>query len=179
MKSPPVAGARVVVPCAEIEAACERLGSAVQQMVDDGNCVLLGVLLGGLLPLARLVRQLEGDFAFDTCRVARYGHGMTGGDLRWLARPEVDLHDRHVILVDDIFDEGLTLAALMHECRRAGARQTSSVVLVRKRHDRVLTAVRPDLVGVETDDEYLFGAGMDYQGRWRHLPDIWGLPSTA
>ncbi len=179
MKPPPLPGARLVASRADVDAAHVRLTQAAQEIVAAGNCVLLGVLLGGLVPLARIIGGLEGDFEFDTCRVGRYGDAMTGGELRWLDRPKCRLDGRHVVVVDDIFDEGVTLEAVIDACRLAGARQVTSLVLVRKRHQRSAGRLPPDLVGIEADDLYLFGAGMDHQGKWRHLPDIWGVPSTG
>ena len=111
----------------------------------------------------------------DTCRVGRYGDATRGGIPQWLAQPRAELRDRHVVLVDDIYDEGVTLEFLARHCQQAGARRVTTVVLVRKRHHGRLPVVQPDLVGLEVGDEYVFGCGMDYQGHWRHLPDIWGL----
>ena len=130
------------------------------------------------MPLARIAGLLHGDFLLDTCRVGRYGAAARGGIPQWLASPHVGIRDRHVIVVDDIFDEGITLEFVERYCAQLGARTVTTVVLVCKQHPRPLTALRPALVGLEVGDEYVFGCGMDYQGRWRHLPDIWGLPGV-
>jgi hypoxanthine phosphoribosyltransferase len=173
---PPVAGARLVATNAQMEAAYRRLASAIQPAVAGGDCVLLGVLLGGAVPLVRIAGLLEGDFLIDACRVSRYGDATRGGIPQWISPPRVAMHSRHVILVDDIFDEGLTLEFIAAHCRAQGARKLSTAVLVRKRHDRAGARPVPDHVGIEVGDEYVFGCGMDYQGRWRHLDAIWGLP---
>lgn len=170
-----VAGARRVVERAAVDSAFERLVAALQPLVEQQPCVLLGVLLGGLMPLARLAGRLRGDFVLDTCRVGRYGDATRGGIPQWLAQPRADLRDRHVLLVDDIYDEGLTLEFIAHHCRQAGARRVTTVVLVRKVHSRALAGVQPDLVGLEVGDEFVFGCGMDYRGHWRHLPEIWAV----
>jgi hypoxanthine phosphoribosyltransferase len=172
---PDVPGARLVAARHEVDAAFDRLAAAVQPLVASEPCVLLGVLLGGLLPLARLANGLEGDFVLDTCRVGRYGDSTRGGTPRWLAEPVCSLRDRHVVLVDDIYDEGVTLDFLVSHCRQAGARRVTTVVLVRKRHPRALSGLVPDLVGLEVGDEFVFGCGMDYLGHWRHLPGIWAV----
>lgn len=172
---PTVPGARLIVARSEVDAAFGRLAAAIQPLVDRDPCVLMGVLLGGLLPLARLASQLNGDFILDTCRVGRYGDAFRGGIPQWLAQPRADLRDRHVIVVDDIYDEGVTLEFLARYCQESGARHVTTAVLVRKRHARALAGVQPDLVGLEVGDEFVFGCGMDYQGRWRHLPDIWAV----
>ena len=102
---PTVPGAHLLVARGEVDAAFGRLAAATQPLIDRDTCVLMGVLLGGLLPLARLASQLQGDFILDTCRVGRYGDATRGGLPQWLAQPRATLRDRHVILVDDIYDE--------------------------------------------------------------------------
>jgi len=175
---PTVPGARLLVPRGDVDAAFGRLAAVTQTLVERDACVVMGVLLGGLLPVARLASRLHGDFVLDTCRVGRYGDATRGGILQWLARPRAELRDRHVVLVDDIYDEGVTLEFLVRHCHQAGARRITTVVLVRKRHGRAQVGLQPDIVGLDVGDEYIFGCGMDYQGHWRHLPDIWGLPRT-
>jgi hypoxanthine phosphoribosyltransferase len=175
---PPVPGSRLLVPRVEVDDAFGRLVAAMQPLMVGKQCVLLGVLMGGLVPLARLASRLDGDFLLDTCRVGRYGDATRGGIPRLLAKPRVNLQDQHVVIVDDIHDEGVTLEFLARHCQKARARDVTTVVLVRKRHGRPLTGREPDIVGLEVGDEYVFGCGMDYQGRWRHLPEIWGLPAA-
>lgn len=174
---PPVAGARLVATAAEVKAAYQRLATAIQPDVAMGDCVLLGVLLGGAVPLVRVAGLLQGDLLIDVCRVGRYGDATRGGMPQWINLPRVAMHGQHVILIDDIFDEGITLDFLAAYCRQQGVRKLSTAVLVRKRHARVSGSLMPDHVGLEVGDEYVFGCGMDYQGRWRHLDTIWGLPA--
>lgn len=173
---PPVAGARLVATVAQVESAYQRLAASIRPAAAGGDCVLLGVLLGGAIPLVRVAGLLDGDFRIDVCRVGRYGDATRGGTPQWISVPRLDMSGQHVILVDDIFDEGLTLDFVAAWCRGQGACAISTAVLVRKRHDRVGTTLVPDHVGLEVGDEYVFGCGMDYQGRWRHLDVIWGLP---
>ncbi len=177
--NPTVPGAHLLVARGEVDAAFARLVAATQPLIDQDPCVLMGVLLGGLLPLARLATPLQGDFILDTCRVGRYGDATRGGSPQWLSQPRVELKDRHVILVDDIYDEGVTLEFLVRHCQQARARRITTLVLVHKQHGRAQVGLKPDLVGLAVGDEYVFGCGMDYQGRWRHLPDIWGVPGTG
>jgi len=168
---------QVLVSATLVEAAVIRLAAAVQSEIDDapGRCLLLGVLLGGLLPLARITARLHGDFLLDSCRLSRYREHTSGGELQMLCPPVLPLSGHTVILVDDIFDQGLTLEHAIRYCRTAGAARVLSVVLVQKRHQRQLTDCRPDHVGLWVDDHFVFGAGMDYRGGWRQLPDIWAL----
>jgi hypoxanthine phosphoribosyltransferase len=172
---PSLAGARQVVGRAGVEAAWARLAGGIQPLVTGGDLVLLGVLLGGAVSLVQISSRLQGDFQMDACRVSRYGHGIRGGEVHWLAPPALSLAGRDVVVVDDIFEEGWTLDFVVRHCRELGARSVRTAVLVRKCHDRPVAPLAPDFVGVETGDEFLFGCGMDYQGRWRHLPAIWAI----
>lgn len=165
----------VVATESEVQSAYDRLASALQPIVFADDCVLLGVLMGGLIPMARLSSMLTGDYSMDYCQVTRYRGATRGGDLEWLQAPRTDLRGKTVLLVDDIFDEGVTLEYVARKCGELGARRVITTVLVRKRHDRIRTELRPDLVGLEVDDRYVFGCGMDYRHRWRHLPAIYAL----
>lgn len=169
----------VVATPDEVGHACARLAAALQPVVDAEECVLLGILLGGLVPMARVAGLLHGDFIMDYCQVSRYRDSERGGVLRWMQAPGAELAGRSVLLIDDIFDEGVTLDYVQRECVELGARRVISSVLVRKRHERVVTAARPDHVGLEIDDRYVFGCGMDYRGRWRHLSAIYALTGES
>ena len=165
----------VVASTAEVTRAYERLAVALQEAINADDCILLGIMLGGMIPTARLAGMLHGDYAMDYCQVSRYHGGERGGELKWLQRPRSQLRGRTVLIIDDIFDAGTTLQYATHECYELGAGNVISAVLVRKRHERVATDLRPDYVGLEVDDRYVFGCGMDYRHRWRHLPEIWAL----
>ena len=167
--------AAVVATETEVQDAYERLAAELQPEVLTQDSVLLGVMLGGLIPVARLAALLSGDYLMDYCQVSRYRGTTRGGRLQWLQAPRADLAGRTVLLVDDIFDEGLTMDYVVRACRHLGAARVISTVLVRKRHDRAAVETLPDLVGLEVEDRYVFGCGMDYQNRWRHLPAIYAL----
>lgn len=164
---------------ADVAAAYAKIAAGLQPYVDDEDCVLLGVLLGGMIPVTRLAAQLHGDFALDTCQVSRYRGREQGGELQWLQPPRESLKDRTVLIVDDIFDEGLTLDFVVRACKALGCKQVITAVLVEKRHDRVAVDLRPDFVGLAVEDRYVFGCGMDYRHRWRHLSEIFALKEDS
>jgi hypoxanthine phosphoribosyltransferase len=105
----------------------------------------------------------------------RYRSGVRGGAIDWIARPRPAVQGRVVLLVDDIFDEGDTLKAIVEEVHRQGAAETYSAVLVNKRHDRKVAGLTIDFIGLEIPDRYVFGCGMDYQEYWRQLPGIYAI----
>lgn len=167
--------AELIADSGTVEQAYQRLAAALQQYIDRNDCILLGVMLGGMIPTVRLSTLLQGDYAMDYCQVTRYRGTEQGGELEWQQAPRASLEGRTVLLVDDIFDEGITLDYVVQACKKLGAEQVVSAVLVRKRHDRVATSYRPDFVGFEVADRYVFGCGMDYRHRWRHLNEIYAL----
>lgn len=171
----PVEGARLVASAAEVRAAWDRLAAGIQPWVQQGPCLLLGVLLGGMVPLVHVAGRLRGDFLIDYCHLTRYQEGTSGGELLWVQPPRQPLRGRTVVLIDDVFDQGYTLAALQRHCLQAGARGVVIAVLARKHHERARAELQPDLVGIETGDEYLFGCGMDLHGHWRHLDAIYAI----
>lgn len=168
---------REVVSAAAMQAGLDRLAAAIQPVVDSDECVLLGVMHGGMYPLMELARRLQGDFLLDYCHATRYRGGTTGKEIIWERAPSAEIAGRHVLVVDDILDVGATLEAVLAACRRQGAATVSSVVQVVKD-----TALRPAerqadfSTGITVPDAYVYGCGMDVAGHWRHLPAIYEWP---
>ncbi len=159
----------------QVEEAYDRLAGALQPRIDTEDCILVGVMVGGMIPLVNIAARLTGDFQIDYCHATRYAGELHGGAPRWIQRPRLSLAGRTVVLVDDIFDEGHTLVFIRDDCLAAGAGTVLSAVLVRKVHDRAVAGFSPDFTGLSVEDRYLFGCGMDYRERWRHLPEIYGV----
>jgi len=130
---------------------------------------------GGLVPTALLMPGMRFPWKLDYLHATRYREATTGTELVWQRTPEQSLRGRHVLVVDDILDEGHTLAAILQYCEAQGPASLRTAVLTRKRHQR---GVRPplDYVGLEVPDRYVFGCGMDYKGYWRNLPAIYAIP---
>ncbi len=161
---------------AEVEAGMQQLASKIQPLIETADCLLLGVLNGGMFPLVHLAQSLSGNFLVDCCHATRYGGGVDGGELRWLKEPGLSLQGHTVIIVDDIWDEGTTLSAVADYCREAGAVKVLTAVLLIKDRDRPKHSVPPDFdAGLQVPDRYVFGCGMDIENRWRHLTSIYAL----
>jgi hypoxanthine phosphoribosyltransferase len=175
----PFPGSRLVVAASAVARAWDALATRIQPHIDSRPCLLLGVLFGGAVPLVKISERLRGDFLMDYCHLSRYRGSTSGGEPSWVARPRLGMRGLTVILVDDIYDEGRTLSELQHYCMGAGAARVLTAVLVRKRHSRHVTGVAPDFVGLEVGDDYVFGCGMDYRERWRHLDAIYAIASDG
>ena len=98
--------------------------------------------------------------------------GLYGAELEYRVPPRLNLEDRDVLIVDDIFDEGNTLAAIKGSVESRKARSVKMAALVRKIHDRGLPRDYVEFIGLDVPDVYVFGCGMDAFEEWRHLEDI-------
>jgi len=158
----------------EVSAAFDRMASEVTSQLQDALPVVYCVMNGGLFTTSELVKRLHFPLEMDYLHATRYRREIKGGDLHWRVDPEVSMKGRSVLIVDDILDEGATLAAILEHCRQEGAKQVLCAVLVDKKHDRkAVKGFKADFTGLEVEDRYLFGCGMDYQGYLRNLPAIY------
>jgi hypoxanthine phosphoribosyltransferase len=106
----------------------------------------------------------------------RYGPDTQGGKISWRTAPWTSVKDRTVLVVDDILDEGITLAAVKESLERLGAVDVLVAVLADKATGRA-KPVRADFAGLEVPDRFVFGFGMDVDGAWRNLPAIYAMKS--
>ncbi len=163
---------------AEVEAALDRMAEAITERLGESDPVVLCVMLGGLVPAGRLVTRLDFPLTLDYVHATRYRGGTKGHELEWIARPRTPLAGRAVLVVDDILDEGVTLAAILEDCRAQGAVSVHSAVLVDKRIGRPRALARADFTGLTVPDRYVFGYGMDYRGYLRNVPGIYALDGS-
>ncbi len=158
----------------QVAAALDAMARAISRKLHDRNPLVLCVLTGAIIPAGHLLTRLDFPHQLDYLHATRYGDTTSGGRLDWVSQQNYSLEGRHVLIVDDILDEGVTLAAIVAHCREAGAASVSSAVLVEKRRPRK-TDIRADFVGVQTEDRYLFGYGMDYKGYLRNADGIYAV----
>ena len=160
----------------EIDAALDTLAGKITASLQDKNPLVITVLNGGLIMAGHLITRLAFPLELDYIHATRYRGAQTGGDkLHWLAPPHTDLAGRHVLLLDDIFDEGYTLEALEQYCRNKGAASVDSAVLLKKKHPRPVADITPTFVALEVVDRYVFGFGMDLEHEWRNANGIYAL----
>ncbi len=167
----------VVWTDAEVSTALDRMAAEIGAAVGARNPVVICVMLGGLIPAARLLERFDFPLELDYLHATRYRGGTQGHDLDWKARPATPLAGREVLIIDDILDEGVTLAGVVEYCKEQGASRVLTAVLVDKQHGRKKAFSRADFTGLEVDDRYVFGCGMDYKGSFRNLRSIHALGS--
>lgn len=160
----------------EINAALDKMGEAITAKLKDTHPIILGVMVGALIPMGHLLTRLRFPLEADYLHATRYRGEMRGGDLHWLVEPHIKLTDRTVLIMDDVMDGGLTLSAIIDYCKQAGAKAVYTAVMVdkvRKREPGV--NFEPDFVGLKVEDRFIFGFGLDYHGYWRNLPAIYAV----
>jgi len=160
----------------EVDAALHRLASDITARLHDRNPLIYAVMNGGLVLAGRLLPRLPFPLELSYLHATRYGHALQGNLLDWRVRPTQDLRERTVLVLDDILDEGHTLAAIIDYLKAEGAREVVSAVLVHKTHERkAYPGMRADFTGLDVADRFLFGSGMDYKGYWRNAAGIYAL----
>lgn len=167
--------ARRICTSREISDALQRMADAIRADLGQTNPVVLAIMHGGVFAAVELSRRLGFPHEFDYVHVTRYAGGTTGGKVEWRVPPGARLAGRTVLVVDDVLDRGHTLRALSAKLRRIGVGAQRTAVLVVKRVARAAQRPKVDYAGIEVDDVYVFGCGMDYRGYWRGLPALYAL----
>lgn len=155
-----------------VEAALDRMAAMLNDLLDGTDPIVLCVLTGGIVTAGRLLPRLRFPLRLDYCHATRYRGETSGRELQWFAEPHYSLAGETVLVVDDILDEGHTLAAILDYCRNEGAKAVHCAVLVEKRHDRRNPQAHAEVVGLTVEDRYVFGVGMDYHEYLRNAPGI-------
>jgi len=156
----------------QVEKALDAMASGISQKLSGTDPLVVCVLTGGVVPFGLLLPRLQFPLQIDYVHATRYGKKLHGGQLQWISGPHQEIHGRTVLLIDDILDEGTTLAGIEARYRAEGAREVYKAVLVLK--DRARTHdVTADFVGLVVPDRYVFGYGMDYKGYLRNAPGIY------
>jgi hypoxanthine phosphoribosyltransferase len=165
--------AELLFTAEEVEDAVARIAGEITERLRESFPVVLAVMGGAAVFTGRLLPMLAFPLEFGAIEVTRY-EGTQGRDIRWRLAPRDNVRGRTVLVVDDILDEGVTLAAIRARLAEMGAERVYAAVLAEKRLARAKPA-RADFVGVEVPDRYVFGYGMDAHGLWRNLPAIYAL----
>jgi hypoxanthine phosphoribosyltransferase len=158
----------------EVSQALDKMAMQITQELKDANPLILSVMTGALIATGHLLTRLHFLLEVDYIHVTRYRNQLKGRDLHWLVEPRSDLKNRNILIVDDILDGGLTLAAIIDYCKQSGAKAVYTAVLVNKKRKREPGVdFEPHFSGVIAQDKYLFGFGLDYKGYLRNIPGIY------
>ena len=164
------------------EQIAARVAELGRQISEDyaGEEVIVVCVLNGAMPFtADLLRKIEGQVRLDTIAASSYGNGtISSGTVKITKELKTDIVGRNVLLVDDVFDTGLTMSLLVETLQARGAKSIKSCVFLDKtaRHSVVY---RPDYVGYEIPDAFVIGYGLDYNEQYRQLPYVGIIKSEA
>jgi hypoxanthine phosphoribosyltransferase len=169
-----LAAADLVHSAAAVSEAVRRVAGEIRAALCDQNPLVLSVMGGAVVFTGQLLPLLDFPLDFDYIHVSRYRERTQGSDIEWKVAPNSRVEGRVVLVIDDILDEGETMAAVRARVLAMGARGFYSAVLADKAIGRP-KPIRADFVGVTVPDRYVFGFGMDVRGAWRNLPAIYAL----
>lgn len=156
----------------EIANMCQRLGEQISQDYADREVILIGVLKGAYVFMADLARCLTIPVRIDFMSVSSYGSGTrSSGVVRITKDLDSDITGKHVIIVEDIVDSGLTLN---HLRQLLGTRNPASIAICTAfdKPDRRRVEIEVEYVGMKIPDEFIVGYGLDFDGKYRNLPDV-------
>ncbi|OHX12796.1 hypoxanthine-guanine phosphoribosyltransferase [Chromobacterium sphagni] len=166
--------ADVLFSAEEVSIAVDRMAVEITEKLGEEYPLVLSVMGGAVVFTGQLLPRLAFPLDFDYVHVSRYGDKTHGGELVWKQAPKEDVRDRVVLVLDDILDEGHTMAAIRDKVMEMGAKACFSAVFANK----LIAKEKPiaaDFVGLDVPDRYVFGYGMDVRGAWRNLPAIYAL----
>lgn len=172
-----LADAELVCPAATIDAAINRMAAEIAAATADKFPLMLTVMGGAVVFAGQLLPKLAFPLECDYLHATRYGDATAGKDLKWIIEPRISVARRTIVVLDDILDEGVTLAAIKEKLLAQGARDCLLAVLADKDTGRA-KPVTADFTGVRLPNRFVFGCGMDAQGAWRNLPAIYAVKGT-
>jgi hypoxanthine phosphoribosyltransferase len=158
----------------EVRTAVERMAVEISKALNDEFPIVLSVMGGAAVFTGQLLPLLRFPLEFGAIEVTRYNNDIQGREITWRLAPRDNVRGRTVLVVDDILDEGITLAAIRKKLLEMGARQVMNAVFCDKEIGREKPVIA-DFVGVKCPNRYVFGFGMDAYGLWRNLPSIYAL----
>ena len=170
--------AEEIVDAAGVQKAVTHVADALNARFDnagdDSFPLVLGVMGGAVVFVGQLLPQLRFPLEFDYIHVSRYGDDDQGGRVVWKVIPRPDVAGRTIIVLDDILDEGETLAHVKQRLLDMGAAEVILAVFADKAIGKK-KPVQADIVGLVIPNRFVVGFGMDAYGYWRNLPGLWAI----
>jgi hypoxanthine phosphoribosyltransferase len=162
----------VLVTEAEIHAKLAELARRIEADYEGRDLLVVGVLKGAVMVMADLARELRTHVTMDWMAVSSYGAGtQSSGVVRIVKDLDTDLTGRHVLIVEDIIDSGLTLSWLLGNLESRGAASVEICALLRK-PDAAKVDVTVKYLGFDIPNQFVVGYGLDYAERYRNLRDV-------
>ena len=171
---------RILVSEDEIAKAIDDLAQRLKEDYAEADLVMVAVLNGSVIFLADLIRKLPLKLTFDVIAASSYGGGTnSSGNVEILKELSLNVEGKDVLLIDDIFDTGLTLFVLLNYLKEKNPRSLKSCVLLNKQNPDRQSDVEPDYWCLDIENEFVVGYGLDYDSRYRNLPYIGVMSGEA
>lgn len=169
----------VLIPKAVLDARIRELGDAITRDYAGKDVVLVGILKGAMPFLCDLMRAIDLPLTLDTMCVSSYGSAtISSGSVNIKKDLDKDIRGKHVIVVEDIIDTGITMSALVPLLKRRGAASVELAICLDKKERRE-KEVEVKYVGFSVPDEFIVGYGCDYAEKYRNLPEVCTLKSEV
>lgn len=152
----------------ELQTGVARMAVEIATAYGERPLTIVGVLTGSIVLLADLIRQLDMSLRVGVLQASSYKSGTTRGELTINSEMMLDVAERDVLVVDDIFDTGHTLVEVVAKLKELAPTSVKTAVLLRK-HGRQEVEFEPDFVAFDIPNEFVVGYGLDYADQYRHL----------
>jgi hypoxanthine phosphoribosyltransferase len=163
---------RILLHHADIRHRVKEMAKQIRNDFPKEPLHLVGVLKGSIFFLADLARELGGEVSFDFISVSSYGKGTDStGEVKLNKDLDVSIEGRSVLVIEDILDTGLTLKYLLRLFEERKPKHLRVAVLLDK-VERRIADIRADYFGFVIPNEFVVGYGLDYDERYRNLPDV-------
>ncbi|WP_150269406.1 hypoxanthine phosphoribosyltransferase [Paenibacillus tepidiphilus] len=157
----------------ELQQAVKKLGAAISRDYAGQELVLVGILKGAAVFMADLMREISFPVTIDFMSVSSYGSSSTTSGVITIKQDiDTDIRGKHVLLVEDLIDTGLTLQHLkaLFALREAASVRICTIL---SKPSRRIADIPIDYCGIEIPDEFVVGYGLDYAEQYRNLPEVW------
>lgn len=167
---------KVLLNQQQLEEGVAKLAAQLNETYRDRPLTVIGIMTGSIVLLADVIRKLEMPLRVGVVQTSSYT-GTQRGQLTINSEMMLDITDRNVLLIDDIFDTGHTMKEVIELMSSLGPASVASAVLLQK-SDRQVVKLRPDFVAFQIPDEFVVGYGLDYNDEYRNLPYLAVLESS-
>ena len=163
---------KVLITEEQIRERTKELGKQIAEEYNGEEVIVVGVLKGCTLFMADLIRNIDLPMQIDFMVASSYGADTkSSGNVKIIKDINVDVHDKHVMIVEDIIDTGLTMKNLKEIFEVRQCKSFKICTLLDKKERRVVD-ISSDYIGFDVPNEFVVGYGLDYDGRYRNMPEI-------
>jgi hypoxanthine phosphoribosyltransferase len=163
---------KILISQQEISKAIDRIASEIRKDYKNKNPLMIGILKGSFIFMSDLVRKIDIPLEIDFVGLSSYGSGTeSSGKIKVSSRLSKPVKDRHIIVVEDIIDTGLTTRHFIEHLKRKKAASVRLCALTEKPARRKIEA-NIDYLGFTVPDKFIVGYGIDWDEKYRYLPDI-------